>query len=158
MALLTTTKFTIIKGYVQILGLDYGDTSLPLFVIFSLLLSFIIGLFVIWTYRSLSSWRVARRSAYGTTKFYILQQLALYVGCIIPSMVWINLLGHELVESPLLLEFGMTSEVYHLVFHLQSLSRLCNYLIVYVDDIVIIVNDSNKILHLKSNLRSQFQT
>lgn len=49
-----------------------------------------------------------------------------------------------------LLHFGMTNEVDPLVFHLHSISRLCIYLIVYVNDIVIIGYDSNGIMHLSS--------
>jgi len=49
-------------------------------------------------------------------------------------------------------------ETDHLVFFLHSKSGLCLYHIVYVDDIVIIGDDTVGILYLKSHLHSQFQT
>ena len=49
-------------------------------------------------------------------------------------------------------------EVHHSVFSLYSLSGLRIYLIVYVDDTIIIGNDFDGILWLKSHFHSQFQT
>lgn len=61
--------------------------------------------------------------------------------------------------SSTLLEFGMNHcDVHHLVYSLHSSFSMCIYLIVYVDDIVIVCNDSNGILQLKVSPSQQFQT
>jgi len=55
--------------------------------------------------------------------------------------------------------FGMKqSEADHLVFYCHTSSSRCVYLVVYVDDIVIIRNDQEKIAQLKEHLFSHFQT
>ena len=60
--------------------------------------------------------------------------------------------------SSALLQFGMTRcEADPSVFFIHLPSDLCIYLVVYIDDIVIIGNDSAGILCLKSHLHSQFQ-
>lgn len=48
-------------------------------------------------------------------------------------------------------------EADHFVFFLHSSSGLCIYLVIYVDDIGITGDDSDRIHWLKSHLQSQFQ-
>ena len=50
------------------------------------------------------------------------------------------------------------STIYHSVFYHHTSSRQCIYLIVYMDDIVIMGNDRDGIQRLKQHLFSHFQT
>ncbi|XP_070044109.1 retrovirus-related Pol polyprotein from transposon RE1 isoform X1 [Nicotiana tomentosiformis] len=61
--------------------------------------------------------------------------------------------------STVIQEFDMTrSEADHSVFYRHSASSLSIYLVVYVDDIVIIGNDQDCITNLKQHLFQHFQT
>ena len=64
-----------------------------------------------------------------------------------PEAIPLSLFGRY---SSVVQEFGMTrSKVDHSVFYHHTSSRQCIYLIVYVDDIVIMGNDQDGIQRLK---------
>ncbi|RVW55484.1 Retrovirus-related Pol polyprotein from transposon RE1 [Vitis vinifera] len=120
----------VAKGYTQVYGSDYGDTFSPVAKIASVRLLLSLG----------ESGLVCRlrRSLYGLKQ---------------SPQAWFSRF------SSVIQEFGMfrcTAD--HSVFYHHNSSRQCIYLVVYVDNIVIIGSDQNDIQKLKQHFFTHFQT
>ncbi|RVW98062.1 Retrovirus-related Pol polyprotein from transposon RE1 [Vitis vinifera] len=120
-------------GYTQIYGCDYGDTFFPVTKIASICLFLSIVAMCHWPLYQLD-----------IKNFFLLGEL-------------LNEVYME--QPPVVQEFGMIrSEADHSVFYHHNSSSQCIYLVVYMDDIVIIGNDQEGIQRLKQHLFNHFQT
>ena len=83
----------------------------------------------------------------------------LYVDCVSHFMVWtVSLSFVWKVQYSNLGVWHDHSGVDHSVFYQHLAQNLCIYLVVYVDDIIITVNDQVDIANLKQYLFQHFQT
>nr|KYP45441.1 Retrovirus-related Pol polyprotein from transposon TNT 1-94 [Cajanus cajan] len=148
----------VAKGYTQIYGLDYGDTFSPVAKMTSVRLFLAMAAIRHWPLHQLDIKNAFLNGelqeevymnqppgfiASGETHLVCRLRRSLY-GLKQSPRAWFGRFSSALIE------FGMTRcEADHSVFFLHSSSRICIYLVVYVDDIIITGDDSDGICRLK---------
>ncbi|XP_070006743.1 uncharacterized protein [Nicotiana sylvestris] len=158
----------VAKEYTQIFGLDYSDTFSPVAKVASVRLFLSMVAVRHWPLYQLD---IKNVFLHGDLEDEVYMEqppgfVAQGESCGLVCRLRRSLYG--LKQSPrawfdkfntVIQEFGMTrSEADHSVFYRHSASSLCIYLVVYVDDIVIIGNDQDDITNLKKHLFQHFQT
>ena len=151
----------VAKGYTQVYGSDYYDTFSPVAKMASACLLLSMAAMRSWPLYQLDIKNAFFRGdlameqlpgfvAQGKSGLICRLCRSLY-GLKQSSRAWF---GHF---SSVVLEFGMTwSTLDHSVFYHHTTSGQCIYLIVYVDDIVIIDSDQDGIRKLKQHLFNYF--
>lgn len=157
----------VAKGYTQIFGLDYGDTFSPMAKISSAPLFLALAAINHWSLHQLD---IKNSFLHGELEEEVYMDQP--PGFTIPGnsrfVCRLNRSLYGLKQSPrawfgrfssALIQFGMTRcEADHSVFFLHSSNGQHIFLVVYVDDIVIIGDDTDGIQRLKTHLFKNFQT
>ena len=157
----------VTKGYTQVYGSDYGDTLSPVANIAYVRLLLSMVAMCSWPLYQLDIKNVFLHGNLAE-EVYIKQPPSFVtqgesgLGCRLHRSLY------DLKQSPqawfgrfsfVVQEFGMLrSTADHSVFYHHNSSGQCIYLVVYVDDIVIIGNDQDSIQKLKQHLFTHFQT
>ncbi|RDX91036.1 hypothetical protein CR513_27038, partial [Mucuna pruriens] len=134
----------VTKGYTQVYGLDYGDTSSPMAKITTIRLLLAMATIRRWPLHQLD---IKNAFLHGDLDEEIyMEQPPIFVAqgeFGLSPRAWFGKFS-QVIQS-----FGMTrSEVNHSIFYYQSSFGKYVYLVVYVDDIVITGNDDIKISQL----------
>ncbi|KAJ9547159.1 LOW QUALITY PROTEIN: hypothetical protein OSB04_019702 [Centaurea solstitialis] len=156
----------VAKGYTQIFGLDYGDTFSLVAKMTSIRLLLSVAVMQDWPRYQLD---IKNSFLHGDLQEEVyMEQPPGFVAQGESGLVYkLRKSFYGLKQSPrawfgrfnaVVKEFGMCQSIAnHSVFYRLSGIR-CTYLIVYVDDIIIIGNDHDGIKHLKAHLFKHFQT
>ena len=157
----------VVKGYTKVYGYDYYDTFSPIAKIAYVRLLLSMGAMRSWPLFQLD---IKNAFLHGDLVEEVYREQPLgFVAQGESGLVYrLHRSLYGLKQSPrawfgrfnfVVQEFGMTrSTSDHSVFYHHTSSRQCMYLIVYVDDIVIMGNDQDDIQRLKQHLFSLFQT